>query len=84
MDQFGRLEDLRPAARVAHAASEPMSSDFELMAANVIYRFTGEHVVIQDDGNSSAMPDIRINYTVDDGVIHQAHVHGIHQTRPVS
>lgn len=59
----GRVEDLRPAARVARAANEPMTSDFELTAANVIWRFTGEHVVIQDDGSSDAMPDIRINYS---------------------
>ncbi|HEV2345152.1 MAG TPA: hypothetical protein VGS97_13730 [Actinocrinis sp.] len=62
MNQLGRLEDLRPAARVARAASEPMTFDFEFLAANIIYRFTGEHVVLQDDGSADAMPDIRIDY----------------------
>jgi len=62
VDQFGPLEDLRPPTRIAQAAGEPMSFDFEYMAANVLHRFTGEHVVLQDDGSSGAMPDIRIEY----------------------
>jgi len=53
--------DLRPPERRRRAAESPVG-DFEGMAARVVARLTGEHVVIQDDGSRPAMPDIRIEY----------------------
>jgi hypothetical protein len=37
--------------------------DIEYLAGRVVARLTGEHVVIQDNGSSDSMPDIRIDYT---------------------
>ena len=54
--------DQRSERRRRHAAEGPVA-DFEGMAARVLARFTGERVVIQDDGSQAAMPDIRIDYS---------------------
>lgn len=53
--------DLRQPERRRHMAEGPVG-DFEGMAARVVARFTGERVVIQDDGSKPATPDIRIEY----------------------
>lgn len=61
MEKFtaGYPVDLRSPARVARCAAGA-AGDFEGMAARVMARLTGERVVLQDDGSSDAMPDIRI------------------------
>ncbi|MDH6119323.1 hypothetical protein ABH930_000565 [Kitasatospora sp. GAS204A] len=39
-----------------------MGWDFEYTAGRVMAQLTGEHVILQDDGSSHSMPDIRIEY----------------------
>ncbi|MEU5383226.1 hypothetical protein [Kitasatospora cineracea] len=56
------VEDRRPPEQIARALRKPLTSDFELLAAKVIKKYTGAHVIIQDDGSRPAMPDILIEY----------------------
>jgi hypothetical protein len=57
----GYPTDLRPEVqRIKKALST--TGDFEFHAARVIARYTGEHVIIQDDGSQNSMPDFLINY----------------------
>jgi hypothetical protein len=37
--------------------------DFEMAAARVVARLTGERVVLQDDNTRPGMPDLRIEFT---------------------
>lgn len=53
--------DRRTPSQVA-TASASVLGDFELKAARVVARLTGEEVTIQDDNTQDGMPDIRINY----------------------
>lgn len=61
MEDFtaGYPADLRNPERAARCAASA-AGDFEGMAARVIARLTGEQAVVQDDGTSDAVPDIRI------------------------
>jgi len=44
------------------AASRSVTGDFEKGAARVVARYTGERVLLVDDGSSDSMPDVRIEY----------------------
>jgi hypothetical protein len=44
-------------------ATGSLLGDVEYLAGRVVARLTGERVVIQDNGSSASMPDIRIDYT---------------------
>jgi len=44
------------------AASRSIIGDFERSAARVVARYTGEKVLLIDDGSADSMPDIRIEY----------------------
>lgn len=57
----GYPEDLRSDRQRVRAANGPFG-DFEYAAARVVARFTGDHVVIQDDNSSDGMPDLRIEH----------------------
>jgi hypothetical protein len=54
------LLDLRKPERRSTASGT--IGDFEAMAARVVARLTGHKVILQDDGSSEGMPDIRIEY----------------------
>ena len=54
--------DLRDPRRRQSAQSGPVG-DLEGLAGRILARYTGESVVIQDDGSKDRMPDIRIDYT---------------------
>jgi hypothetical protein len=53
--------DRRDPRRRRSALSGPVG-DLEGMAGRILARYTGETVVIQDDGSQDRMPDIRIDY----------------------
>ncbi len=53
-------DDRSDQQRSRYAAS--VVGDVEYLAGRVVARLTGEHVVIQDNGSSDSMPDIRIDY----------------------
>jgi hypothetical protein len=54
--------DRRDPRRQRSAQSGPVG-DLEGLAGRIIARYTGESVVLQDDGSQDRMPDIRIDYT---------------------
>jgi hypothetical protein len=53
--------DRRDPRRRQSAQSGPVG-DLEGLAGRILARYTGESVVIQDDGSKDRMPDIRIDY----------------------
>jgi hypothetical protein len=57
----GHPIDLRPEKRKARLFESP-TGDFEARAARVVARLTGERVILQDDGSSDGMVDIRIEH----------------------
>ncbi|WP_433051123.1 hypothetical protein [Dactylosporangium sp. CS-033363] len=57
----GQPEDRRLPAQVARASASYVG-DFELAAARVIARLTGELVILQDDNSKRRMADIQIAY----------------------
>lgn len=60
-EQLGVPVDDRPAAMRSRIDAGHLG-DFELAAARVVARLTGERVVLQDDNSSPGMVDIRIDY----------------------
>jgi hypothetical protein len=58
----GYPDDDRPDQQRRSAAASVVD-DVERLAGRVVARLTGEHVVIQDNGSSDSMPDLRIDYT---------------------
>jgi hypothetical protein len=51
--------DLRDQSKIACLPGSPLG-DFELAAARVVARRTGERVIIQDDGTGSRVADLRV------------------------
>jgi len=53
--------DLR-SEKQRRAASRSVTGDFEKAAARVVARYTGEKVLLIDDGSADSIPDVRIEY----------------------
>ncbi|MBA3843604.1 MAG: hypothetical protein H0X39_13515 [Actinobacteria bacterium] len=58
----GYPEDRRTEAQRLRAFAGPLG-DEEAMAARVVSRYTGAHVLLLDDNSEARLPDLRINYS---------------------